>query len=576
MGVVAELAHVGDPVAHAGPLEVVEEHLGVDGRLVLEAVDLLRAAVVARVRVDGVDLDALGGGEADRHHRAAAEAADLDDAAPRRHLGRPSGDPVDLLGAEPALDACERLVECRVGAHRAAPWNDRGRLPRPPGDSPQGPSPRRAARCPPAVGARARDFVAYGPAGARFSIAGPTVDPVSGLHNARHSAGIGGTSRLGEDDEAVSSAMDDLADPVAKIGDLAASAGVRRIHVLAWRDLADVEAGGSEVHTAEVARLWAAAGVEVTMRTSCAQGQPVEGTPRRLPRSIRRAGRYMVFPRAAAAELLRPHRPPRRPGRDLERHAVLSPLWAAGPGSRSCTTCTGRCGTWCSAPSSARSASSSRPSWRRPSTGAPRRHAVGVVEAASWSTSWASPTTSSPSCRPASTAGSPPATWPSRPTRSIVAVGRLVPVKRYDLLVRAAHAGPAAGCPTSSSTIVGDGYERPAPRGGDRRARRRRLGHLRRLHDRRRARRPLPPGLGRRPRPRAHEGWGMTLTEAAACGTPAVATRIAGHADAVVDGSSGLLADDERRARRRPRPRPRRRGPPPAAHRRCPGPRRAR
>ena len=40
------------------------------------------------------------------------------------------------------------------------------------------------------------------------------------------------------------------------------------------------------------------------------------------------------------------------------------------------------------------------------------------------------------------------------------------------------------------------------------------------------------------------EGWGMTLTEAAACGTPAVATAIAGHADAVVDGESGLLVDD--------------------------------
>ena len=44
----------------------------------------------------------------------------------------------------------------------------------------------------------------------------------------------------------------------------------------------------------------------------------------------------------------------------------------------------------------------------------------------------------------------------------------------------------------------------------------------------------------------AREGWGMTLTEAAACGTPAVATRIAGHADAVVDGVTGLLVDDER------------------------------
>ena len=37
----------------------------------------------------------------------------------------------------------------------------------------------------------------------------------------------------------------------------------------------------------------------------------------------------------------------------------------------------------------------------------------------------------------------------------------------------------------------------------------------------------------------------MTLTEAAACGTPSVATRIAGHVDAVADGTSGLLADDD-------------------------------
>jgi glycosyltransferase involved in cell wall biosynthesis len=42
----------------------------------------------------------------------------------------------------------------------------------------------------------------------------------------------------------------------------------------------------------------------------------------------------------------------------------------------------------------------------------------------------------------------------------------------------------------------------------------------------------------------AHEGWGMTITEAAACGTPAVATRIAGHADAVVSERTGLLVDD--------------------------------
>jgi glycosyltransferase involved in cell wall biosynthesis len=40
------------------------------------------------------------------------------------------------------------------------------------------------------------------------------------------------------------------------------------------------------------------------------------------------------------------------------------------------------------------------------------------------------------------------------------------------------------------------------------------------------------------------EGWGMTVTEAGACGTPAVVTRISGHEDAVVDRRSGLLVDD--------------------------------
>jgi glycosyltransferase involved in cell wall biosynthesis len=40
------------------------------------------------------------------------------------------------------------------------------------------------------------------------------------------------------------------------------------------------------------------------------------------------------------------------------------------------------------------------------------------------------------------------------------------------------------------------------------------------------------------------EGYGLTLLEAAACGTPSVARRIPGHVDAVVDGRTGLLADD--------------------------------
>jgi glycosyltransferase involved in cell wall biosynthesis len=42
------------------------------------------------------------------------------------------------------------------------------------------------------------------------------------------------------------------------------------------------------------------------------------------------------------------------------------------------------------------------------------------------------------------------------------------------------------------------------------------------------------------------EGWGLSLTEAAACGTPAVATDIRGHRSSVVDGVTGLLVDPTR------------------------------
>ena len=81
------------------------------------------------------------------------------------------------------------------------------------------------------------------------------------------------------------------------------AAGVRRVHVLAWRDLDDPDAGGSEVHADEFMRRWAAAGLEVTHRTSAAVGQPAESM-RNGYRVIRRGSRYSVFPRTVGSELL--------------------------------------------------------------------------------------------------------------------------------------------------------------------------------------------------------------------------------------------------------------------------------
>ena len=53
---------------------------------------------------------------------------------------------------------------------------------------------------------------------------------------------------------------------------IAAEAGIRRIHFVAWRDLDDPEAGGSELHAHRIASPWAAAGLDVTFRTSAVPG----------------------------------------------------------------------------------------------------------------------------------------------------------------------------------------------------------------------------------------------------------------------------------------------------------------
>jgi glycosyltransferase involved in cell wall biosynthesis len=336
-------------------------------------------------------------------------------------------------------------------------------------------------------------------------------------------------------------------DARAKLGDLAAAAGIRRIHVLAWRDLDDVEAGGSELHIAKVAKLWAEAGIDVTLRTSYAQGHP-----RRVSRDgyrvIRRAGRYLVFPRAVASELA---------GRHGERDALVeiwngmpffSPLWARGPKvvllhhvhAEMWKMVLGEDAPWLAtlgemlerrvAPLAYRhtrvvtlSESSKRDIVQQLHL---RADGVDVVPPGVDATF------------------QPGGRRSARPT--MLAVGRLVPVKRYDLLLRAvAHARRT--CPDLGLTIVGDGYERAAldevvrdidADGWVTFAGRVSDAELVNLY------RSVWLAVGAS----AREGWGMWITEAAACGTPSVATRIAGHADAIVEGRTGLLVDQSAEA----------------------------
>jgi glycosyltransferase involved in cell wall biosynthesis len=123
----------------------------------------------------------------------------------------------------------------------------------------------------------------------------------------------------------------------------------------------------------------------------------------------------------------------------------------------------------------------------------------------------------------------------------VVGVGRLVPVKRFPLLINAL-VGLRARHPTLEAVIAGEGYERPALEAQIRAA-----GASSWLHLPGRVDEAELLDLYQRAWVLAstslREGWGMTITEAGACGTPSVVTDIAGHHDAVNPGRSGLLVD---------------------------------
>jgi glycosyltransferase involved in cell wall biosynthesis len=331
-------------------------------------------------------------------------------------------------------------------------------------------------------------------------------------------------------------------DGIEKLGDIAARAGLRRIAILAWRDLDDPEAGGSEVHAARIASLWGQAGIEVTMRTSYAAGHP-QVAWRDGYRVIRKAGRYLVFPRAAFSEMMGWHGASdglveiwngmpwfssvwaRRP-RVAWLHHVHDTMWDMTLPPRLAQL--GRTLEFRVAP----------PLYRRtPIVTLSESSKRELVERLHFSPNRVSVVPVGVDAR-----FTPGGSRSARPL--VVAVGRLVPVKRFHLLMESL-AEIKARFPDLEAVIVGEGYER---------ANLETLRHELGAEDWISLPGYVSDGelldLYRRAwlvaSASAHEGWGMTITEAAACGTPAVATRIPGHEDAVRDGVSGLLANDTR------------------------------
>jgi glycosyltransferase involved in cell wall biosynthesis len=324
---------------------------------------------------------------------------------------------------------------------------------------------------------------------------------------------------------------------IAKMGDLAAEAGLRRVSILAWRDLDDPEAGGSEISAAMVCRYWAEAGLEVTMRTSFAAGRP-EVAWREGYRVIRKAGRYLVFPRAAISEMLGWHG-----GRDglmevWNGMPFFSPLWARTPHITFIHHLHAEMWQMTLPPRLAAVGNyvESRlapPFYRRTPIVTPSESSKGeLVDAMGFQ----------PSRVTVVHPGTDPRFGPGgqrSPHPLVVAVGRLVPVKRHDLLVEALIELKRRH-PTLEAVIAGDGYKRDELEAQLHAARAEDWIHLPgRISD------EEVVDLYRRAwvlaSSSAREGWGMTITEAAASGTPAVVTRIAGHLDAVDEGRSGLL-----------------------------------
>jgi glycosyltransferase involved in cell wall biosynthesis len=326
---------------------------------------------------------------------------------------------------------------------------------------------------------------------------------------------------------------------ITKLGDLAGDAGLRRVTLLAWRDLDDPEAGGSEIHAHMVARYWAEAGLEVTMRTSFAAGHP-QVAWRDGYRVIRKAGRYLVFPRAAVSQSLGWHGPSDGLVEIWNGMPFFSPLWARGPRVVFLHHHHAEMWDMTLPPRLARLGRTIE------STLAPPLYRG--TEIVTLSESSRRELVDEMGLRRERITVAPPGIDPMfspggerSPRPLVVAVGRLVPVKRFDALVRSL-ARVRERQPDLEAVIVGEGYLRD-----DLEALRRELGAEDWLALPGRVSDDELVDLYRRAwvvaSASAREGWGMSLTEASACGTAVVATRISGHADAVIDEKTGLLVD---------------------------------
>ncbi len=316
--------------------------------------------------------------------------------------------------------------------------------------------------------------------------------------------------------------------------------GVGRIESFAWRDLDDPAAGGSELHADEVLSRWAAAGLDIEHRTSAHSG--ARAFRRNGYQVVQRGSRYDVFARVIA----------RQAGRRMLRRRPASvatleiwngvpwfgPLWA--PSRRMVWMHHVHREMWADVLPRPLDAlgraleTKIAPKFYRRSTFATlsdssadeiERIGIGRSQLTVIPPGVHERFVPNPARRSA--------------TPEVLIVGRLAPVKRQRLALDALEQ-VRERIPELSVRLIGDGPDRAAVEEwiNDHRA-----------HD--------WTELAGRVSDEAlvdayqsawlvvsashAEGWGMSLTEGGACGTASVATDIAGHRGAAVDGVTGVL-----------------------------------
>lgn len=286
-------------------------------------------------------------------------------------------------------------------------------------------------------------------------------------------------------------------------------------------------------------KCWAQAGLEVTERTSYAQGHP-QKAERDGYSVIRKHGRYMVFPTAVLAELRKKHGPRDAIVEIWNGVPFLTPLWYYGP--RVTLLHHIHKDMW-DMVLEGNLAKAGKSFETQIAPFVYRRSTLVTL-------SHSSRDEIQKLFRIKNVLVAPPgidarfSTSPSQ-TKSkyphIVAVGRLMPSKKFDDIIRYAVSLKDKH-PQLQVSIVGEGYEHTVLQEQIHAANAETWIHLcGRISDAELV--ALYQQAWVVASASIAEGWGMTLTEAAACGTPSVATNIVGHKDAVKHKVSGLLAN---------------------------------